>query len=1159
MTTFKALQNISRSWICVALFALGLLVVPASAPAFAPGPAQWTVTATSAPTNLPPEGTGIYRVTVTNTGATASDGSPITVTDTLPAGLSLGVGGISAAHSFDTGDELGRVSGSCVGLTCEYSGTVVAGDAFTLVVPVVVAPGAASGVTNIVTVSGGGAPAASASTPTTISSTPAGFGIAPGSVVSALSSTQAGAHANLTTSITFNTVANARGNTVLPANTKNVVDDLPPGFAGDLADSPTCPIAAFANEGSGGFSCPLSTQVGTMLLHTIDNDGEEYETYLAPVFNLAPNPGEVARLGFYAGVFALQGEVFLRPGDDGIRTSFVNNPAGIVQFASFQLTVWGDPAEANNDHMRAVYCHAEVGRCSGPGFPGEDADLSSVASTSPDIPYLTNPTGCSGDPLQTELSIASYEPGVEPVSTLANTGVMTGCNLLEFNPYISAAPDTSNADTPAGLTADVKVPQEGLTSAEGLSSADLQNTTVVLPAGIAINPGQAAGLQACQSSQEKIGLSEPTSCPNASIVGHDEIRTPLLKEKLEGDVYVLQSNPPDVKLLVEAAQPIYGIYVKLIGDVHLNTTTGQLTTTFQGTPELPFSDFKLSFSGGAQAALSTPTQCGIYKTTADFMPWSAPIEADALSNSEFAIEHGTSGAPCPPSSSLPFSPELIAGATTDQAGGFTHFSLLLQRPDDQQRVSTLQFKVPEGLLGMIAKVPLCGEPQAADGTCSAASQIGHTVVEAGPGPYPLVVPQPGQPPAPIYLTGGYKGAPYGLSIVVPLHVGPFTLETQVVRSKIEVNPLTAQLTVTTDPFPQLIDGVPTDLRTINAVIDRPEFMFNPTSCAPMAFGGTATSNEGTAVAISSHFQVGSCQSLKFQPNFSVSTSGKTSRVDGASLDAKIVYPTGALPDNQASSQSNVKYVKVDLPRQLPSRLTTLQKACTSTQFESDPAGCPADSRVGEATAITPVLPVTLSGPAYFVSYGGAKFPELVVVLSGYGTTVQLHGETFISKAGITSSTFRNIPDVPISSFELKLPEGPDSALAANGDLCTSKLTMPTAFIGQNGAEIHQTTPINVTGCKPTVTVMRHSVKGDRVTIAAGVPSAGKLVADGAGLSRAAKSTGKAGTLTFTLKLSAHDRALLRSHPGRKLKVTVKLVFTPTHGQKLTRSVSVNVG
>jgi hypothetical protein len=256
------------------------------------------------------------------------------------------------------------------------------------------------------------------------------------------------------------------------------------------------------------------------------------------------------------------------------------------------------------------------------------------------------------------------------------------------------------------------------------------------------------------------------------------------------------------------------------------------------------------------------------------------------------------------------------------------------------------------------------------------------------------------------------------------------------------------------------------------VIDRPEFMFNPTSCAPMAFAGTATSTEGTAAAISSHFQVGSCQSLKFQPNFKVSTSGTTSKADGASLTAKIVYPTGALPDNQASSQSNIKSVKVSLPKQLPSRLTTLQKACTAAQFEANPGGCPAASIVGHATAITPVLPVPLTGPAYFVSHGGEAFPSLIVVLQGYGTTVDLVGSTFISQAGITSSTFKQVPDVPISLFELTLPEGPFSALAANGNLCTSKLTMPTAFVAQNGAEIHETTPVSVTGCAKLKTLTR---------------------------------------------------------------------------------------
>jgi hypothetical protein len=101
---------------------------------------------------------------------------------------------------------------------------------------------------------------------------------------------------------------------------------------------------------------------------------------------------------------------------------------------------------------------------------------------------------------------------------------------------------------------------------------------------------------------------------------------------------------------------------------------------------------------------------------------------------------------------------------------------------------------------------------------------------------------------------------------------------------------------------------------------------------------------------------------------------------------------------------------------------------------------------------------------YFVSHGGAKFPELIVVLSGYGVTVQLHSETFINKAGITSSTFRTIPDVPVGTFELTLPQGPFSALAANGNLCTSSLKMPTAFTAQNGTVIHTSTPIVPTGC-----------------------------------------------------------------------------------------------
>jgi uncharacterized repeat protein (TIGR01451 family) len=1048
--------TVPRAFALVASVALVLIAVfgASTASAAASNP-QWTVTAFSEPTNLPPGGKGTYIVEVKNTGSAPSDGSQITVTDVLPSGLTAPAG--ASGSEFISGSAM-----SCVGLTCTYAGVIGVDDSLVLQIPVEVTSAAPSSVTNVVNVSGGGAPEASRTTPTAISSTSAPFGIATGSTSTALSTTQAGAHSDLTTSLALNT--DSQG---IPSGAAEETGlDLPPGFVIDVADTPKCSAADFSRDEEflSPPTCGLGTQIGTVTLRLnftplAGSPTLAYAVY--PVYNLTTNPGEVARIGFFAGVFGVEGTITVRPGDYGGRTTFTNIRTSFLTGVS--LTVWGVPANPVHDPMRGLECFDFGGgaNCARSTTTEDDLPVSGLPSSSPPTPFFTNLTQCSGEALQGTLFAASWQEPEHQVRVPTSFGVASGCPLLEFGPYITAAPDTSRADTPAGFSFDVRMPQEGLVDAEGLSSADIENTTATLPEGVVINPGQAAGLGACQFSQDGIGVNGPPPCPSSSKVGEVEVETPLIVRPLKGPVYLLASNPPEIKLLVTPEDPVDGLYVKFIGTVHLNPVTGQLVTTFEKTPELPFNNLRLSFSGGAQAALATPTGCGSYQTTASFTPWNGAIEA--LTASSFAIESGPGGSAC--ASPLPFSPELIAGATTDQAGGFTHFSLLLQRADGQQRISSLQFKVPEGLLGMISGVPLCGEPQASKGECSAASQIGHTVVEAGPGPYPLVVPQPGKPPAPIYLTGGYKGAPYGLSIVVPLEVGPFTLETQVVRAKIEVNPLTAQLTVTTDPFPTIIDGVPADLRSIDAVIDRPGFMFNPTSCAPMAFGGTAFSTEGASAAISSHFQVGSCQSLKFQPNFKVSTSGKTSKADGASLTAKIVYPSGALPDNQASSQSNIKLVKVELPKQLPSRLTTLQKACPEATFEADPAGCPVDSRVGEATAVTPVLPVELSGPAYFVSYGGAKFPELVVELSGYGTTVYLHGETFINgKTGITSSTFRQVPDVPITSFELKLPEGPFSALAANGNLCKSSLSMPTEFIAQNGAELRQRTKIQVTGC-----------------------------------------------------------------------------------------------
>jgi hypothetical protein len=317
-------------------------------------------------------------------------------------------------------------------------------------------------------------------------------------------------------------------------------------------------------------------------------------------------------------------------------------------------------------------------------------------------------------------------------------------------------------------------------------------------------------------------------------------------------------------------------------------------------------------------------------------------------------------------------------------------------------------------------------------------------------------------PGKIYLAGPFHGAPFSLVAVTSAVVGPFDLGTVVLRFGLTIDPSTAQVSVTptsAEPIPTIIDGIVTHVRDIRVYIDRGKFTLNPTSCNPLAIASTLSSDLGASKTVTSPFQASNCQALAFKPGFKVSTSGKTSRAKGASLSVKLTYPNAP-----QGTQANIAKVKVDLPKQLPSRLTTLQKACPDSRFNANPAGCPAASIVGHAKAVTPLIPVPLEGPAYFASHGGAKFPELIVVLQGYGVTIDLRGETFISPAGITSSTFRTVPDQPVGSFELTLPQGPYSALAANGNLCAAKLTMPTIFIAQNGKELRQTTKITTTGC-----------------------------------------------------------------------------------------------
>jgi hypothetical protein len=894
--------------------------------------------------------------------------------------------------------------------------------------------------------------------------------------------TQAGSHPfDMTTSFKLNLDPNNKITGEYYA--KDISAALPSGFAGSIVSVPQCRITDIEIGHAG---CPTGSQVGVAQV-TFGKAGY-FTANIVPVYNMVPADGALAELAFHV-LFVVQ-PIFVSArtdGDYGL-VAQTTNISEFEPFAGVRITLWGVPADPRHDAERflpenGVACSpAGTSHPCNRNHPG-NANREPLSDSAPPTAFLTNPTKCGpGSEYDAKFIGDSWrhpglfepfdgrpllgDPNWQVVSTSMYPAGVTGCNKLAFNPSLSVTPDTTEADSPSGYGVDLHVPQS--TAPNDLASPALDNAVATLPQGVAINPGAADGLQACTdngaeppgSAGNEIGLGSEAqpACPHASQLGTVELTTPALPDVLHGEVY-LSSDHSGNSYAVFVVIRGDGLLVKLKATVVANPVTGQLTTSFLNNPELPFTDFVLHFYGGPRAVLVNPSACGPATTSIDLTPWSAGPggTGDATPLSTFDVSFDGLGAACP--SPAPFNASFTAATTSIQAGGFSPFSATFSRNDADQRIDHAQVKTPAGLSGMLSNVPLCGEPQASEGTCSAASQIGHVTVGVGSGAAPLFLPIPGQPPNPVYLTGPYKGAPFGMSFVIPAVAGPYNLGTVVVRATISVDPSTAALTVTSDPLPTIIDGIPIQVKTVNVVIDRPDFVFNPTNCAPMSIAASATSREGSTASFSSPFQVTGCGDLAFKPVFKVSTSGKTSKARGASLDARVSFPKGAL-----GTQANIAKVKVDLPKQLPSRLTTLQKACTAATFNANPGGCPAASVIGVVKAVTPTLPTTLTGPVYFVSHGGAAFPDLVIVLQGDGVRVDLTAATFISKAGITSSTFKTIPDVPVSSFELYLPEGPYSALTANRNLCTSKLTMPTVFTAQNGLTMRQSTRIAVTGC-----------------------------------------------------------------------------------------------
>jgi hypothetical protein len=809
------LRRLKRGWLVVTgvLLIIGMGASTA-APAYASGPV-WAISSASSPTNFAAgdeTGDDAFVLTVTDTGVEWANGSRIEVTDALPSGL---------VASSISGKDLGNgqaLSCSLTPLGCSYEGFgMVPGDELQVVIRVRVGHGVASSVVNSATVTGGGAEAgASVQDSTTISSTGAAFGIS--EFAATWSGTQAAANVNLTTGFTFNQVVNG-GKTAPVADAKEVSLDLPPGFVANPEAVPRCSAIDAENE-----ACPASTAVGVAF--TSSSSGGAPTPYSSLVYNTVPSPGEPGALVLFLPNGPMRLGLEIRSdGDYGLRVLATALPQ-IDALLSMTMTLWGVPAaydSAGPDHV----------------LGGGGADFGSPGSL-PRARFLASAGTCQALPAVT-LSVDSWTEPALLSEASSSVPTLTGCDKLSFDPSLSVTSSVSAAEEPSGYELDLNVPQQE--NPAGLASANLKDAAVTLPEGTDISLPAANGLLGCTEAEVGLGSSVAVTCPDASIVGYVVVHTPLLANPLEGTVFLAEPNENPfgslLALYLVAKDPATGVVMKLTGEIEANQITGQLTIVLHELPQLPISLLQLHFFGGPRALLANPPSCGAATTTGELTPWST--STGYLLSSSFEINSGPDGEACPDGR---FNPTFQATSTTNEAGAYDLLTLFVSRASGEEELRTIAVQAPPAVQQMFTDVPLCDEPQAAEGTCAETSKVGSVQLTAGSGPdlYPFS--------GSVYLTGPYRGAAQGLAIVVPFNAGPFELGTVVVRASEQIDPTTGQMTILSDPLPTILDGIPLPLRTFALQLDQGSFQLNPDGCEPLTITGTITSTQSSSVAIS---------------------------------------------------------------------------------------------------------------------------------------------------------------------------------------------------------------------------------------------------------------------------------------------------------------------
>lgn len=898
------------------------------------------------------------------------------------------------------------------------------------------------------------------------------------------------------------------------SNLRQVTVEAPPGLIGNPTAIPRCDLTLFLEAGNGSLgelggakSCPDSTQVG---VEKTDADIALFgprQKYTGPIWNLTPLPGQPALFGFYVFFVPVLAIPTIRSdGDYGIDFNVVNIDESVPIFGN-EFTFWGVPSAKIHDTERGFRNGGWQQASCGDGRRLTKAEIKEAEehgeekillcpSGAPEKAFLTTPTDCQHGPFKLTLEVLSWFGDRDSESILThddegNPAGVSRCDRVRFEPEIAAQPSTDKTASPSGLDFEMQIPEDGLLNPVGLAQANLKKAVVTLPEGFTLNPSAGEGLGYCTEAdfaREEFGTEPGQGCPNASKLGTVQIESPLLDkgELAEGSLYIGQPNDPTkpgeenpfdslVSMYLVARVPERGVIIKTAGKVDLDPATGQITTTFDNLPQLPFSSFKLHFREGGRAPLVTPSSCGDKQTEAKLYPYSDPNQATEVSSVSL-IRAGADGGPCPSGGLPPFKPNLIAGSLNNAAGKYTPFSVRLFRSDQEQEITHFSIKLPPGLVGKLAGIPFCsdaaiaqakarehiggGREEQLNPSCPAASKIGRTLVGAGSGSILTYV------PGKVYLAGSYHGSPVSIVAITSGVVGPFDIGTIAVREALRVNPETAEVFIDatgSDPIPHIVDGVATHIRDLRVYVDRPEFTLNPTDCTKTSTASTVLGSgldfvseaDDNPITVSSPFQAADCAALGFKPKLKMFLKGGTRRNQVPALRAVL---------NARPGDANIAGAEVVLPHSEFLDQGHIRTVCTRVQFNQgagNGAGCPAGSVYGRARAITPLLSEPLEGPVYLRSNGGERsLPDLVAALHGQEIDVDLVGyiDAVVSKNkhGEVISRIRNrfaaVPDAPVTKFVLEMQGGKKGLLINSTDLCGEKHRAEANFSAQNGRE-----------------------------------------------------------------------------------------------------------